>query len=616
MLDMKGNIAALKLVNEGLRLQPCNPSFVDARNAILTADQLLFGGRYRCAISKAFSRRGLGLNASTGVSSDDRIVTEDFTPIAGNVLSSSINLTVCSGKAINYTATSITSGTTFAWNRPAVAGISNASASGNTAIVAETLVNTTNEPITVTYFFTLTPDLCGSVPAPQSVNVIVNPSVIPTVANYTVCRNGTVPSGQGLVVPQLTFRTVNGNLTISSPTFTRPNTAISAYYKTFTFQAPSTGLATIEAINAVLSDGADTYLFLYQNSFNPLNPATNLIASDDDSGVGYLSLISSSITQGTTYVLVLSTYNSGSTGTFTLQSNFSIFSSVNSWFKDAVGGVALTTGTVFNPVGLAGSGITNTATAGTTTFYVENDKSAGCRTPVTFNINAPTPIGTANANVCYNANASLSGSCTDGTIKWYDNNETTLKGSGSPFLTDILGITTTFKVRCETATCIGDFMRVDVIVNPIIPTPIVQANTAIFLGESISLTASGCTGVGTSLNWYKTNNNALVTMPILPNVTTNYYAKCSQIGGLSCLSSQSNQVNVSVNTSVTSIKTGNWSSSSTWDIGRVPIAGVNVIIDSNHTVTINGEVTIKSIEYKGTGNVIFGLANSKLNIGI
>ncbi|MFT7001497.1 MAG: hypothetical protein ACJAVW_002528, partial [Spirosomataceae bacterium] len=32
--DYEGNIAALKLVNEGLRLQPCSPSFVQARDAI------------------------------------------------------------------------------------------------------------------------------------------------------------------------------------------------------------------------------------------------------------------------------------------------------------------------------------------------------------------------------------------------------------------------------------------------------------------------------------------------------------------------------------------------------------------------------------------------------
>ncbi|MEI2749517.1 MAG: M36 family metallopeptidase [Ferruginibacter sp.] len=37
-----GNSAALKLVIEGMRLQPCSPGYLDARNAILKADTLIF----------------------------------------------------------------------------------------------------------------------------------------------------------------------------------------------------------------------------------------------------------------------------------------------------------------------------------------------------------------------------------------------------------------------------------------------------------------------------------------------------------------------------------------------------------------------------------------------
>ncbi len=65
-----GNSAALKLVTEGMRLQPCSPGFVDGRNAILKADTLFFGARYSCAIWAAFARRGLGLYASQGSSNN------------------------------------------------------------------------------------------------------------------------------------------------------------------------------------------------------------------------------------------------------------------------------------------------------------------------------------------------------------------------------------------------------------------------------------------------------------------------------------------------------------------------------------------------------------------
>lgn len=61
-----GNNIALKLVMEGLKLQPCSPGFVDGRDAILLADEVLYDGVNKCEIWKAFSRRGLGYNADQG----------------------------------------------------------------------------------------------------------------------------------------------------------------------------------------------------------------------------------------------------------------------------------------------------------------------------------------------------------------------------------------------------------------------------------------------------------------------------------------------------------------------------------------------------------------------
>ncbi len=58
-----GNNIALQLVMEGLKLQPCNPGFVDGRDAILLADEILYDGRHKCQIWHAFAKRGLGLDA-------------------------------------------------------------------------------------------------------------------------------------------------------------------------------------------------------------------------------------------------------------------------------------------------------------------------------------------------------------------------------------------------------------------------------------------------------------------------------------------------------------------------------------------------------------------------
>jgi len=61
-----GNIVAMKLVLEGMKLQPCNPGFLDSRDAILAADSLLYNGIHTCLIWKAFAGRGMGANAIQG----------------------------------------------------------------------------------------------------------------------------------------------------------------------------------------------------------------------------------------------------------------------------------------------------------------------------------------------------------------------------------------------------------------------------------------------------------------------------------------------------------------------------------------------------------------------
>ncbi|HEX8298214.1 MAG TPA: M36 family metallopeptidase, partial [Rubricoccaceae bacterium] len=69
-----GNQIAISLVTEALRLQPCGPGFVDARNAILYADLLLYNGAHVRLLQTAFARRGLGRGArqgSTGTNADN-----------------------------------------------------------------------------------------------------------------------------------------------------------------------------------------------------------------------------------------------------------------------------------------------------------------------------------------------------------------------------------------------------------------------------------------------------------------------------------------------------------------------------------------------------------------
>jgi hypothetical protein len=99
-----GNSIALKLVTEGMKLQPCSPGFISGRDAILQADQILYGGAYRCTILEAFRRRGMGLGASQGSSASVTDQIPSFTNGgAGIVLLQGGITAVPEGQNITYT---------------------------------------------------------------------------------------------------------------------------------------------------------------------------------------------------------------------------------------------------------------------------------------------------------------------------------------------------------------------------------------------------------------------------------------------------------------------------------------------------------------------------------
>ncbi len=74
-----GNNKVMRLVLDAIKLQPCSPSFVTARNAIIAADQATTGGQDFCMIWEVFARRGLGVNASSGSNNSSTDQVEDFT---------------------------------------------------------------------------------------------------------------------------------------------------------------------------------------------------------------------------------------------------------------------------------------------------------------------------------------------------------------------------------------------------------------------------------------------------------------------------------------------------------------------------------------------------------
>jgi hypothetical protein len=73
-----GNNLAVQLVMDGMKLQPCSPGFVDARDAILAADLALTEGENECLLWHAFAKRGLGWSADQGSPTNRADGTEAF----------------------------------------------------------------------------------------------------------------------------------------------------------------------------------------------------------------------------------------------------------------------------------------------------------------------------------------------------------------------------------------------------------------------------------------------------------------------------------------------------------------------------------------------------------
>lgn len=73
-----GNNKAIQLMMDGLKLQACNPGFIDGRDAIIAADFILNDGAHECLIWEVFARRGIGFDAVQGQSTNQNDNIEGF----------------------------------------------------------------------------------------------------------------------------------------------------------------------------------------------------------------------------------------------------------------------------------------------------------------------------------------------------------------------------------------------------------------------------------------------------------------------------------------------------------------------------------------------------------
>ena len=168
-------------------------------------------------------------------------------------------------------------------------------------------------------------------------------------------------------------------------------------------------------------------------------------------------------------------------------------------------------------------------------------------TSVTVNPIPPIPTPQANTQIIIGGSTSLSATGCSGSLKWYktsDNTEVSLPVA--PIAT------ADYYAKCAITsngiTCISP-QSTHVTVTVLIPPIPVAIGTVICKGESTSLTATNCSGTtgNYALKWYQQSDNNLVTMPVTPTETTEYYARCEQtFNGVTAPSGKSNVVEITV----------------------------------------------------------------------
>jgi Secretion system C-terminal sorting domain/PKD-like domain len=138
------------------------------------------------------------------------------------VLSSQKIDSICDGTSFHYSATSSIKGTTFSWVRklpPSGLTGDPAASNGNTGIINDVLDNTTEEPLTAEYVFTLTTPGNGCITI-ETVRVTVNPTpVISPISAQTFCSGYFVTGGIPFNTksPRAVFSWTNSDPTIGLP---------------------------------------------------------------------------------------------------------------------------------------------------------------------------------------------------------------------------------------------------------------------------------------------------------------------------------------------------------------------------------------------------------------
>jgi Zn-dependent metalloprotease len=284
-----------RIVLNGMKFTPTRPSFLNARDGILQADQNLNGGANRCAIWAVFARHGMGVSA-VGNDGTTHTAATDVPADCGGTCSFSINPTSASFAAAGGSA-SVTVTTAAGCNWTAVSNnsfitvTSGASGSGsgtvNYSVAANTGSLSRNGSLTIAG---LTHSVSQAGAGGGCTNAIVNPGF----------ETGTTPW------------TISGQVTRSTGSF------------------PHSGTAYM-----ILNGVNSTTATLFQTVTVPTNGCTNLqfwlnITTNEAAGAAVFDRLFIEVRSTTgTLLATLATFsnqNSGTAGVYVLRGPFNLSS--------------------------------------------------------------------------------------------------------------------------------------------------------------------------------------------------------------------------------------------------------------------------------------------------
>jgi hypothetical protein len=308
----------------------------------------------------------------------------------------------------------------YEWNFSGPASATISSLSGNLVTLSNLNTGTFTN-------FSISSGICNSAILAGPIG-ISGPS-LPTTTGTTICAggSGTISNSStcgssGTIINQGgTFN--SGSLDTTDPIWIRNNggtvcsqTTGNYYYDVTPFTVSSNGSYSL----GMCTPGTDWdgYGSLYQNAFNPTNPCAipaNFVIADDDGNSGGNcendALLTANLTAGITYYLVTTSYSQSIIGSY--QWTFSNGPSggtiafgpavvgTKQWYTTATGGSSISSAEPFNPVGVTGSGLSNTNTPGTTIYYAACSLNPTCRTPTNFVIRAaPTATISGSGTIC------------------------------------------------------------------------------------------------------------------------------------------------------------------------------------------------------------------------